>query len=103
MHDMLCSSLLVDFLGFKTEFQSISGRLIGDMEALHCVSYPFLLFLTHIWCEQQRLISDFADVLDASFCLRKLVCTVVYLYAEVGQKKLIKQCRPSQTAHTEAV
>ena len=33
------------FLGFETEFQSILGRLIGDMEAVHCVSYPFWLFL----------------------------------------------------------
>ena len=37
-------------LGFETEFLSISGRLIGDMEAVHCVSYPFLLFLVRIWC-----------------------------------------------------
>ena len=50
MHDMLCSSWLVDFLGFETEFQSISGRLIGDIEAVHCVSYPLLLFLVRIWC-----------------------------------------------------
>ena len=50
MHDMLCKSWLADFLGFETEFQSISGRLIGDMEAVHCVSYPFLLFLGRIWC-----------------------------------------------------
>ena len=48
MHDMLCSSWLVDFLEFETEYQSISGRLIGDIEAVHCVSYPFLLFLVHI-------------------------------------------------------
>ena len=38
------------FLGFETEFQSISGCLICDMEAVHCVSYPFLLFLVRIWC-----------------------------------------------------
>ena len=37
-------------LGFETEFQSISGRLVGDMEAVHCVSYPLLLFLVRIWC-----------------------------------------------------
>ena len=50
MHDMLCSSWLIDFLGFETEFQSISGRLIGDMEAVRCASYPFLLFQVRIWC-----------------------------------------------------
>ena len=50
MHAMLCSSWLVNFLGLGTEFQSISGRLIGDMEAVHCVSDPFLLFLVRIWC-----------------------------------------------------
>ena len=36
--------------GFETEFQSISGHLIGDMEAVHCMSHPFLLFLDRIWC-----------------------------------------------------
>ena len=54
------------FLEFMTEFQSISGRLIGDMEAVHCVSYPFLLFLVRIWC-----VLDFADVLDAPFLLEE--------------------------------
>ena len=40
------------FFGFETEFQSISGRLIGDMKAVHCVLYPFLLFLVRTckWC-----------------------------------------------------
>ena len=52
MHDMLCSSWLVDFLGFKTEFQSISGGLIGDMEAMHCgisflvISGPYMVCLS---------------------------------------------------------
>ena len=76
------------FLGFETEFQSISGRLIGDMEAVHCVSYPFLLFLGRIWCvtaamTRFRLRGCAGRTI---FCLRKLVCTVVSLYAEVGQK-----------------
>ena len=62
MHDMLCSSWLVDFFWFETEFQSISGLLIGDM--------------CHFWSvygvfEQQRLVSDFADVLDAPFLLEE--------------------------------
>ena len=67
------------FLGFETEFQSISGRLIGDMEAVHCVSYPFLLFLVRICVfEQQRLVSDLADVLDAKFLLEegRMYCCV---------------------------
>ena len=65
---MLCSSWLVDFLGFETEFQSISGHQIGDMEAVHCVSYPsFYFWSVYGVFEQQRLVSDFTDVLDAPF------------------------------------
>ena len=34
------------------------------------------------------------------FCLRQLVCTIVSLYVVVGQKNLLKQCRPkSDCAH----
>ena len=50
MHDMLRSSWLVDFFRVEAQFQSISGSLIGDMEAVHCESYPFLLLLVRIWC-----------------------------------------------------
>ena len=37
------------------------------------------------------------------FCLRQLVCTIVSLYAEVGQKNLSNSVDPNQTAHTEAL
>ena len=66
------------FLAFETEFESISSRLIGDMEAVYYVSYPFLLFLGSY--QTSRICWMHL------FCLRKLVCTVVSLYAEVGQK-----------------
>ena len=63
----------LNFLGFETEFQSISSRLICDIEAVHCVSYPFFCYFWFVYgvLEQQRLVSDFADVLDAPFLLEK--------------------------------
>ena len=105
MHDMLCSNWLVDFLGFETEFQSISGRLICDIEAVHCVSYPFFVISgSYMVCLSSRGSYQTSRMCwTHQFCLRKLVYTVVSLYAEVGQKWFIKQCRPNQTAHTEAV
>ena len=104
MHDILCSSWLVDFLGFETEFQSILGRLIGDMEVLQCVSYPFLLFLIRIWCvSAAKALIILHRCAGRTIFWRKLVWTVVTLYAEVGQKLFIRQCRPNQTANTQAV
>ena len=77
---------LISF-GLETEFQSISGRLIGDMEAEHCMSYPFLLFLVRIWCLSSKGSYQTSRMcMTHHFCLRKVVCTVVSLYAEVGQK-----------------
>ena len=61
---------------------------LQTMYSLHFLSVEsfYFWFLYGVF-EQQRLISDFADDRDAPFCLRQLVCTIVSMYAEVGQKK----------------
>ena len=68
------------FLGFEKEFQFISGRLIGDMEAVHCVCNILSCYFWSVYVvfEQQRLVSDFADVLDAPFLLEeaRIYCCV---------------------------
>ena len=80
---MLCSSWLVDFLGFEIEFQAISGRLIGDIEAVSflVISGPYMVYLSSKGSYQTSRMCW-----THHFCLRKLVYTVVSLYAEVGQK-----------------
>ena len=65
-----------------------------SVESFYCLSLYGVF-------EQQRLISDFADDRNASFLLE--VCTIVSLYAEVGQKNLSNNVDPDQTAHTETL
>ena len=63
------------FLGFETEFQSISGRLIGDLCVISFACYFWAIYGVF---ELQRLVSDFADVLDAPFLLEeaRMYCCV---------------------------
>ena len=76
---------------------------LQTMYSLHLLSVEsFNFWSLYGVFEQQRLISDFAD---DRICLRQLICTILSLYAEVGQKKtnLSNSVDPNQLAHTEAL
>ena len=64
-----------------------------------CISGPYMVCLSGKGSYQTSQMTG-----THHFCLRQLVSTIVSLYAEVGQKKLIKQCKPkSDCAHRNVI